>query len=76
VWEAALKIEQGGGQNGLGRLITHDRLFVVLTSILRWIELFEISRLIYGLTCEVMQVSRYKAQKAQKSYGEGGPKWP
>jgi hypothetical protein len=61
-----------GVQNGLRRLITQDRLFVVLTSILHRIEHVEISRLMYGLTCEVMQVPSYKAQKAQKSYGQGG----
>jgi hypothetical protein len=62
----------GGVKNRLVRLITHDRLIIVLTSILHRIELFEFSRLMYGLTCEVMQVPSYKAQKAQKSYGQGG----
>jgi hypothetical protein len=40
--------------------ITRDRLFVVLTSILRWIGLFEISRLINHSVCEVMQGPSYK----------------
>jgi hypothetical protein len=52
-----------GVQNGLVGLITQDRLFVVLTSILRWIERFEFSRLINRLTCEVMLLSSYKRYK-------------